>query len=95
VYYLLAWLEECGLYQPAHTQQVLAAFAQSYPNWKVLKTRTLAVETSKVIVAVFCEEPNLVTFPSQIKTFLVERASQGVEEIKIDPTSPYWIHGRK
>jgi hypothetical protein len=87
--------EQLGLYRPAHIKAVRSYFRQKHPTWRVLETRTLARETGRFVVAVFYEEPNLVSFPPPYQLFAVSIDSLEVEELPTDPDSPYWLFGRK
>lgn len=71
-----------------------AAFAREYPSVACDDTQIRATEPARFIVAVFyhTERPIL---PPPYKLYSVTRDLSTVEELRCDPSSPYWIRGRK
>jgi hypothetical protein len=95
VRFLKGMLEGLGLFQPLQSRVVQNCCKQMHPTWERLETRTLAIEPGRVVVAVFYEEHNVISFPKQYQLYAVSNDCRNVEELPTDPDSPYWIFGRK
>lgn len=71
-----------------------AAFVREYPDFACHTTRIRATEEERFVVAVFytSERPIM---PSPYKLYTVARDLASAQELSYDPSSPYWIRGRK
>jgi hypothetical protein len=84
------WTRRCPFCQAAR-----AAFSKAYPDWKAIKGwhNHRAVESNRVVVAVFYSEPKIGVRPPPYRLFAVSRDFTSVEELPRDANSPYLLHG--
>jgi len=88
-------LERLGLYQPLHCKVARRYCSELHPAWRIIETRTLAIERGQFIVAVFYKNPGIVSRPLPYQIYRVSHDCNEVTELPTDPESPYWILGRK
>jgi len=84
----LGWCESSAG-APARDQ-----FARDYPAFACEGTRLRAAEAERFVVAVFYQ-PDLLLRPAPYKLYSVSRDLAHAEELNCEPSSPYWIRGRK
>ena len=92
---LADFLEGLGLYLPPHSRAAQAYARRAHRSWKVVGTRTLARERGRHVIAVFYEEPRVISRPVSYRLYGVSNDLARVQELPTGPDRPYWIHGRK
>jgi hypothetical protein len=91
----ISLLEFLGFFEPQHCKMVRRLFLQREPTLQVIGTKILKREKDQTIVAIFFQEPKIRVKPARYKIFAVSNDLSRIDELPCDPTSPYWIKGRK
>ncbi len=84
-----------GLYETKHCRVARTLLCQREPDIEVLGTKVLKREADLWIVAVFFQKPNIRVKPPRYRVFSVCNDMSKIDELPCDPSSPYWIRGRK
>jgi hypothetical protein len=82
--------------QCSYCRAARQALKNAHPDWIVTGGCThRAIEAGRIVVAIFYQDSKLRSRPLPYQLFGVSRDCTGVEESATDPSSPYWINGRK
>jgi hypothetical protein len=92
---LLQLLEFLGVYEPKPCKAARTQLRQSQPLLQILGTRLITRNANEWIVAVFFQEPHRQVKPARYKLFSVSDDLSKIIELPCEPTSLYWIRGRK
>lgn len=92
---LMAALEWVGLYSPPAYTAARERFGSQYPTYTACGIEIRSREHARLVVAIYYQEPGLVTRPPRYKLYAIGNDLSEVSEIPCDPDSPYWIRGRK
>ena len=88
-------LQIVGLFESKQSKAACELLRQQYPTLQILETKIIKRELGRWIVAIFVKEEKTRVRPSSYKLFSVTDDLSGIEELPCNPTSRYWIKGRK
>jgi hypothetical protein len=89
------WLQNLSSVRNGPEARAAKAYVTArYPRYGVNEVRVLATEPERTVIAVFYEEPDVLSKPLPYVICAVKH-DLSVSELPTDAESPYWIRGRK